>query len=257
MLNSNSNVMDQMKNFHDQKQVLMVQLSLVQKKESDYFQNLLQENNSNTADMAEIENLKRITTSMREEMNVLKRENASLKAENENLKKDKKNDSKKMKRLENEVKSLTSKAKAVDLRHSKEVKKLNTKLSGKDKSIKYLREKYEVNKVSDMMSQKMTTRSIQHRVQIQQKFPPNNLHSKPEPSVKLDASIKSEPDEDKNEMKDDEEDEILASPQASQASQAPLFGDDLAQILNSDTQQSAVFGGPSRSAAVDTWSDEE
>ena len=62
----------------------------------------------------------------------------------------------------------------------------------------------------------MTTRSIQHRVQIQQKFPPNNLHSKPEPSVKLDASIKSEPDEDKNEMKDDEEDEILASPQASQ-----------------------------------------
>ena len=41
------------------------------------------------------------------------------------------------------------------------------------------------------------------------------------------------------------------------ASQAPLFGDDLAQILNSDTQQSAVFGGPSRSAAVDTWSDEE
>jgi len=154
MLNSNSNVMDQMKNFHDQKQVLMVQLSLVQKKESDYFQNLLQENNSNTADMAEIENLKRITTSMREEMNVLKRENASLKAENENLKKDKKNDAKKMKRLENEVKSLTSKAKAVDLRHSKEVKKLNTKLSGKDKSIKYLREKYEVNKVSDMMSQK-------------------------------------------------------------------------------------------------------
>ena len=134
MLNSNSNVMDQMKNFHDQvksepyglkvlkhfqKQVLMVQLSLVQKKESNYFQNLLQENNSNTADMAEIENLKRITTSMREEMNVLKRDNASLKAENENLKKDKKNDSKKMKRLENEVKSLTSKAKAVDLRHSK------------------------------------------------------------------------------------------------------------------------------------------
>ena len=126
--------MDQMKNFdeqvksesyglkvlkHFQKQLLMVQLSLVAKKESDYFQNLLQENNSNTADMAEIENLKRITASMREEMNVLKRENASLKAENENLKKDKKNDSKKMKRLENEVKSLTSKAKAVDLRHSK------------------------------------------------------------------------------------------------------------------------------------------
>ena len=40
------------------------------------------------------------------------------------------------------------------IEYIQEVKKLNTKLSGKDKSIKYLREKYEVNKVSDMMSQK-------------------------------------------------------------------------------------------------------
>ena len=28
------------------------------------------------------------------------------------------------------------------------------------------------------------------------------------------------------------------------ASQTPLFGDNLAQILNSDTQESAVFGTP-------------
>ena len=88
---------------------------------------------------------------------------------------------------------------------------------------------------------------------------------------KSDASIKSEPGQSTSQMKTDEEDEILASPQASQASgkntctlkassmaktnfkafpysilasQTPLFGDNLAQILNSDTQESAVFGTP-------------
>ena len=79
----------------------------------------------------------------------------------------------------------------------------------------------------------MTTRSFQHnRSQIQQKFPPNNLHSRSEPPVKKiksDASIKSEPGpsesgtkteagQSKSQMKTDEEDEMLASPQASQVS---------------------------------------
>ena len=67
----------------------------------------------------------------------------------------------------------------------------------------------------------MTTRSSQHRAQLEQKFPPNNLHSQLEPPVKKfksDASIKSEPGQSTSEMKTDEEDEILASPQASQVS---------------------------------------
>ena len=35
-----------------------------------------------------------------------------------------------------------------------EVKKLNSKLTGKEKTVKYLREKYEMNKISDQFSQK-------------------------------------------------------------------------------------------------------
>jgi len=243
---------EELKNFHDQKQLLMVQFSLVCKQESDYFQNALQENNSNNANTAEVENLKRTIFALREEMDTLKKENSSLKVDKENQSKEHKNDARKIKRLENENKSLESKAKAVKLRHEKELKKLNSRISGKEKTVKYLREKYEMNKISDQFSQKMSTRSTQHRIQTRNKSHPYKSEPFKAPSFKPEA--KSEPTEAHSSMKDDEEDAILASPQASQDSQSPLFGDDLTRMLNSDTQQSAVYNTP---AAEITWSDEE
>ena len=104
----------------------MVQFSLVCKQESDYFQNALQENNSNNTNTAEVENLKRTILELREENNALKKENSTLKKESSSLKIDKanlsnerRNDARKIKRLENELKSSENKAKAVKVRHEK------------------------------------------------------------------------------------------------------------------------------------------
>ena len=97
----------------------MVQFSLVCKQESDYFQNALQENNSNNTNTAEVEHLKQTIAAMRHDMNILKNENSSLKIDKENLAKERKNDARRIKRLETENKSLESKAKAVKIRHEK------------------------------------------------------------------------------------------------------------------------------------------
>ena len=117
----------------------------------------------------------------------------------------------------------------------------------------------------------MSTRSTQHRIQTQNKNPPNKSEPFKAPSFKPEAKpeTKPEPTEANSPMQNDEEDEMLASPQASQGknmtcfwpyshtildSQGPLFGDDLSRMLNSDTQQSAAYNTP---AAEITWSDEE
>lgn len=263
MSNRNSNVRDTMENFHDQKQLLTVQMALICKKESDYFKKILQENNLNNTNRAEVEYLKQTICAMRDEMNGLKNENSSLKIEKDKLSNEHKTDAKRIKCLDREVKSLNSKMEGIKLRHAKEVKKLNSRLNGKEKTVKYLREKYEVNKISDMMSQKMSTRSSQHRLQTQQKPFPNKEQSKSE--LKSDAKSEAKSPakssdlklpEVKSEMKDDEEDEslMLASPQASQDSQGLFFGDDLTRMLNSDTQQTAAYGTPTGEV---TWSDEE
>ena len=60
----------------------------------------------------------------------------------------------------------------------------------------------------------MSTRSTQHRIQTQNKNPPNKSEPFKAPSFKPEA--KSEPTEANSCMKDDEEDAMLASPQASQ-----------------------------------------
>merc|ERR1712131_334534 len=205
----------------------MVQFGLVCRQESDYFQNALQENSNNT-NTAEVDHLKQKIAQLTLDINALKIENSSLKVDKENLSKERKNDAKQIKRLENERKSLEN----------------------KEKAVKYLREKYEMNKISDQFSQKMSTRSTQHRIQTQNKIPSNKPGPFKTPSVKSEA--RSELNEPTSFMRDDEEDEILASPQASQDS--PLLGDDLSRVLNSDTQQSAAFSTPAAEMG-DTWSD--
>ena len=45
-----------------------------------------------------------------------------------------------------------------------ELKKLNGKLSGKEKTVKYLREKYEMNKISDQFSQKSKSQIMSHNL---------------------------------------------------------------------------------------------
>jgi len=253
-----------MENFHDQKQLLTVQMALICKKESDYFKNVLQENNLNNTNRAEVEYLKQTICAMRDEMNGLKNENSSLKIEKDKISNEHKTDAKRIKCLDREVKSLNSKMEGIKLRHAKEVKKLNGRVSAKERTVKFLREKYEVNKISDQFSQKMSTRSSQHRFQTQNKNPSNKSEPfkplsiksavKSEPDAKSEPGVKFENSEPKSDVKDDEEDEMLASPQASQASQGPLFGDDLTRMLNSDTQPSAAYGTPTGEM---TWSDEE
>ena len=44
-----------------------------------------------------------------------------------------------------------------------EVKKLNGRISGKEKTVKYLREKYEMNKISDQFSQKSKSKYFRIR----------------------------------------------------------------------------------------------
>jgi len=194
----------------------MLNFSLVCKRESDYFQNALQENNSNNTNTAEVENLKRTILELREENNALKKENSTLKKESSSLKIDKanlsnerRNDARKIKRLENELKSSENKAKAVKVRHEKEVQKLNRRLTGKEKAVKMLRHGNTMNNIADMMSQKMSTRSSQHRQNPSIKSEPSETKSEPKSS----NPKRSEAD---SVMKDDDEDEILASPQASQ-----------------------------------------
>ena len=64
----------------------------------------------------------------------------------------------------------------------------------------------------------MSTRSTQHRIQTQNKNPPNKSEPFKTPSTKSEAKseAKTEPSEANSFMRDEEEDEILASPQASQ-----------------------------------------
>ena len=86
-----------------------------------------------------------------------------------------------------------------------------------------------MNKISDQFSQKsksiyfcipnqnkflVSTRSTQHRIQTRNKSHPYKSEPFKAPSFKPEA--KSEPTEAHSSMKDDDEDEILASPQASQ-----------------------------------------
>ena len=67
----------------------------------------------------------------------------------------------------------------------------------------------------------MSTRSTQHRIQTQNKIPQNKPEPFKAPSIKSEA--KSQPNEPNSFMRDDEEDEILASPQASQGKNVASF----------------------------------
>jgi hypothetical protein len=105
-------------------------MALICKKESDYFKNVLQENNLNNTNRAEVEYLKQTICAMRDEMNGLKNENSSLKIEKDKISNEHKTDAKRIKCLDREVKSLNSKMEGIKLRHAKEVKKLNSRLNG-------------------------------------------------------------------------------------------------------------------------------
>lgn len=158
-----------------QKYALLNQASSLVKTENELIERFFNEN---------VENSKANVERMKEELNETKSQLKEEKLKIQNFEKSEKEKDLKIKKLE----LLLKNAKRDNDSQKKDIAKLNKKLKAKDNSIKFLRQDRNASNLSDMFSQRMSTRSSQNRNSQLPDFPPNNLHSRSDDLVKKEAN---------------------------------------------------------------------